>query len=409
MKILVLAPQPFYQLRGTPIAVRMLVETLAELGHEVDLLVFHEGEDLEMPGVSLHRSPAPPWVGNVGPGFSVKKLLCDAAMTMKAARMAWRGRYDMIHAVEEAVFMAWLAGRLTRTPYVFDMDSSMPEQIADKYRLPRWLHRLMDRFEAFAIRGSAGVVAVCRALEDRVRDQAPGTPVVRLEDVSLLDDKAETEEDLRHSLRLGGEVILYVGNLESYQGIDLLVESFALAAEQRDGFDLVVIGGTADDVARYGDRAANLGVAGRTHFIGPRPLEALAAYLRQADILVSPRIHGNNTPMKIYSYLDSGRPVLATRLPTHTQALTDEIAELVDPSAPAMAEGMLKLLGDSGERDRKAARARERVASEYSIGAFKRKLSAFYLRLGESGDEGPKEGIATGRPPAAPLKKTASP
>ena len=59
----------------------------------------------------------------------------------------------------------------------------------------------------------------------------------------------------------------------------------------------------------------------------------LASLLAQADVLVSPRTRGNNTPMKIYSYLDAGRAVLATDLPTHTQVLTPECARLA-PADP---------------------------------------------------------------------------
>lgn len=46
MKILLVAPQPFYQERGTPMAVRLLAATLCEFGHEVDLLVYHVGADV---------------------------------------------------------------------------------------------------------------------------------------------------------------------------------------------------------------------------------------------------------------------------------------------------------------------------------------------------------------------------
>ena len=53
-------------------------------------------------------------------------------------------------------------------------------------------------------------------------------------------------------------------------------------------------------------------------------------------MLVSPRLKGLNTPMKIYSYLDSGSAVLATRLRTHTQVLDDGIAYLVEPEPVAL-------------------------------------------------------------------------
>ena len=381
MRILILAPQPFFQERGTPIAVRMLAEALAEFQYEVDLLVFHEGEDILMPGVSVHRSRGLPWCNNIRPGLSVKKLLCDAAMMVKAVSMGLRRRYDVIHAVEESAFVAWFLGLLTRTPYLFDMDSSMPEQIALKYRITRPALRLMDGFEAFAIRRSAGVVAVCKILEERARELVADLPIVCLGDVSLLDDGVEPEEDLRVSLNLDGKMALYVGNLESYQGIDLLVDSFALAGKKRERLHLVVIGGTESDIARYRERVSNLGADKQIHFVGPRPLKNLAGYLRQADLLVSPRSSGINTPMKLYSYLDSGRPVLGTRLPTHTQVLDDDIALLVGATPPEMADGIVRLNDDVKLRERLARSAKRRVGSEFSAAAYKRKLSEFYSQF----------------------------
>ena len=63
--------------------------------------------------------------------------------------------------------------------------------------------------------------------------------------------------------------------------------------------------------------------------------DRVARLLGEADVLVSPRLKGLNTPMKIYSYLDSGTAVLATRLRTHTQVLDDRTAYLVDPVSEA--------------------------------------------------------------------------
>lgn len=381
MNILLLAPQPFYQPRGTPIAVRMLAETLVTLGHQVDLLVFHEGEDIRMPGVKIHRILRIPGIGNIRPGFSIKKLVCDAAMFLKVIPLCLRKRYDVIHAVEEAVFVAWFAGVLTGRPYVFDMDSSMPDQIAQKFRIPGWLLRLMNACEAFAVRRSAGVVAVCKSLEDRARGCGRDVPVVRLEDVSLLDHNCKVEEDLRKTLNLNGKVFLYVGNLESYQGIGLMVEAFAIAAHRNSDIDLVVIGGTDADIKHYQQKAAGLGIAERTHFVGPRPVEKLAAYLKQADVLLSPRTKGGNTPMKVYSYLDSGVAVLATDLDTHTQVMSESIACLATPEPKPFAEGMLQLAGDSTLRQRLAEAARVRVAAEFSPAAYARKLACFYRDL----------------------------
>lgn len=359
---------------------RMLAETLGRAGHDVDLLVYHEGEAVSLDGVSLHRITAPPGVSNIGPGFSLKKVICDVAMALRAMQMVRREEYDVIHAVEEASFIARGLQWRTGIPYVFDMDSSMPQQIANKYPVAESIRPLMDAMEAWAIRGSMATVVMCEALEDRVREVVPGTPVLRLEDVSMLDD-ADVEEDLRKDFSVEGPLVMYVGNLEGYQGIDLLIDAFRLVCERNETAHLMIIGGSDTHIEQYRPQAADHHISDRVHFVGPRPLEDLGGYLRQADILVSPRIRGTNTPMKIYSYLDSGRPVVATRKRTHTQVLDDDIAMLADPAPDAMAEAMQRLLRDDELRDRLATSARQRVAEEYSPEAFRRKLTGFYETL----------------------------
>jgi glycosyltransferase involved in cell wall biosynthesis len=234
--------------------------------------------------------------------------------------------------------------------------------------------------ESAAIRQSAGVVAVCEALETRARRVAPDHLIQRLEDVSLL-TPGPRGLVIREELRTSDPIVMYVGNLESYQGIDLLLESFALALSHGAAAHLVIIGGAAKHILKYRERAAALNVTPRVHLLGPRPLEELHWNLQQADILVSPRTVGSNTPMKIYSYLDSGRPLLATRLATHTQVLDEEVAVLADPTPAAMAAGLQRLIADDELRASLAEQARERVAAEFSAEAFERKLAGFYAEL----------------------------
>ena len=116
--------------------------------------------------------------------------------------------------------------------------------------------------------------------------------------------------------------------------------------------------------------------------MGPRPLERLGHILAAADILVSPRCAGRNTPMKLYSYLQSGRPVLATRLPTHTQVLTDDTAQLVAPSAPAMADGLRRLLASPDLRTALGRAGRALAEREYGPESFRRRVAEFYGRVG---------------------------
>lgn len=378
LAILVIAPQPFFQHRGTPIAVRLLVEELARLGHAVDLLVFHEGEEAELPGVRLHRILALPGVSNIPPSLSWKKLVCDGLLFFKAAALLRRQRFDLIHAVEESAFLAMVLKKISGVPYVYDMDSSLAMQVADKVALLKPVRPLLDLCERQAVRGSVGVVAVCRSLVDIALGYAPDKLVVQLEDISLLDKGGKSDEMLRQGYGITGPIMLYVGNLEGYQGIDLLLASFRLARDRGCPGNLVIIGGTEATIAHYRQKAEELEIGAATFFVGPRPISLLGHFLAQADILLSPRTQGNNTPMKLYSYLDSGKAVLATDLPTHTQVLAGDFACLVQPTVESMAAGMARLLADPalcrelGERGQKIAQ------DNYSITAFRRKLANFY-------------------------------
>jgi glycosyltransferase involved in cell wall biosynthesis len=255
----------------------------------------------------------------------------------------------------------------------------------DKMPALRYARRLLEGCEAAAVRGSIGTLAVCKSLEEQARACDPGGLVARIEDVSLLADcPAGAADDLfSDDQRDGRPVVMYVGNLQSYQGIDLLLEAFALTLREVPEARLVVIGGDPGSIESYRRLCAERGSGESILFAGPRPVEHLAAYLRRATVLVSPRVHGDNTPMKLYSYLDSGRAVLATRLPTHTQVLTDDIACLVAPEPEAMARGLAGLLRDEVLRERLAGQAKELARRELTPQAFERKLLRFYNQIAQ--------------------------
>lgn len=378
MRILVLAPQPFFTQRGTPIAVRMLLETLAARGDRLDVIVYADGEDIEIKGCRFFRVLSMLGTRGIGPGFSIKKLISDAVMAPMVAWRLLRTRYDLILAVEEAAFIAMVMRPIFRVPYIFDVDSSIPEQINDKTPLPSWLYNLLVWFERRGARNAVGAITCCKALEELIQKHAPALPVQTLEDISML--APDRREPKPSDCNFPELVIMYVGNLESYQGVGLLMEGFARRDPNIGPARLVVIGGSEVQITGYMARAEELDVAAQVTFLGPRPVDDLGRYLRAADIVASPRTQGRNTPMKVYSYLDSGRPMIATRLPTHTQVLDDSISMLVDPTPEDMARGMNELLANPELRARMASAAQIRVRAEFCREAYDRKLIGFFTR-----------------------------
>lgn len=185
MNILMLAPHPFYQARGTPIAVDLVLKVLSQRGERVDIITFPEGSDVDYPNVQIYRTPALRIVKDIRPGFSVKKIICDLFLLVKAIRLVNSNRYDLIHAGEEAVFIALAIKTIWGIPYVYDMDSSLVQQLMDKYPQLRFLKKLLQGCEGLAVRNAKAVIPVCQALKSEIEQYNPNKVVV-IPDISLL-------------------------------------------------------------------------------------------------------------------------------------------------------------------------------------------------------------------------------
>lgn len=378
MNILLLAPHPIYQERGTPIAVNLILRVLSERKEHVDVVTYHEGREVTYGNVKIYRIQNIPFIHHIQPGFSWKKVICDFFMFIKVSQLVLKKRYQLVHAVEESVFIALMLKKLFKIPYVYDMDSSLAEQMVEKYPSLALFGFLFRFFERSAVRNAKAVMPVCDALASIIGKYKP-EKIVILRDVSLLECvDCKSNDNLKAELGVQGLVLMYVGNLAVYQGIDLLLESFALAINKPVRVDLVIIGGDASDIQKYKRKSHNLGIHQKVHFLGPKPTEYLAGYLSEADILVSPRIKGKNTPMKLYSYLHSGKAVLATNLETHTQVLDNRVAILVDPSAETFAQGMLYLIENERLREELGMAGKKLVEEKFSYSTFRINLNNLF-------------------------------
>lgn len=265
----------------------------------------------------------------------------------------------------------------------------MTDQVPARHPALRVVNRWMRWCEGGVIRRAEAVVPVCDALAEIAARYHPRAITV-LRDVSLLSmnpDAAGDSPPVREELGLAGPLVMYVGNLERYQGIDLLLESFAIAHRRAPSAALVIVGGTRTGIEQYEEKARQLGLERMVRFVGPRPVAQLGRYLRAADVLVSPRLAGGNTPMKIYSYLDSGTAVLATRLPTHTQVMTDDVAVLVEPTPQAMAEGLVRLLQEPALRQRLGQAGQALITRRHTYSVFQRTLQDLYHQLEQRRNE----------------------
>ena len=370
-----IAPEPFFEPRGTPFSEFHRIRALVELGHTVDLVTYPFGQDVSIPGLRVFRSMRPPFVREVRIGPSLAKIPLDALLTLTVIRRAISERYDAVHSHEEGSFIGVILAAALGVPHLYDMHSSLPQQLTNfAFSRSRLLRRIFEVLERFVIRRSRVVIVICPHLEETVRTIDRAVPTVLIENSPGSGDTpvAGSGERIRRELGLPATtpIVLYTGTFEAYQGLDLLFGAAVYVARRRPEVRVVLAGGRPDQIeaARAAARAA--GVSDAVIFAGQRPAAEIPAFLDAADVLVSPRSSGTNTPLKIYQYLRSGRPIVATRLLTHTQVLDDAVAFLSDATPEGFGAAILDALSDPARARTVGARARHLAETKYSYDAY---------------------------------------
>ncbi len=386
MKILMIAPQPFLQPRGTPISVYQRLNGLSTLGHDVDLVTYHIGRDVDIPQVAIYRSPRVPFINKVRIGPSFAKIPLDIVLFFKALWMIMTRRYDAIHSHEEAAFFAMLLGAIFRVPHVYDMHSSMPKQLQNfNFGNAKVFIKLFDWLEKLVLRTCDVVLTIGSDLEDYVLQCHPTANHIRIENVAVQSNLMADHESpaaMRERLGLNGRLaIVYTGTFERYQGLDLLFDSIKLVHAQRPEAVFVMVGGRPDQVAHWQAYVNEAGLSESVIFVGTVPLEESLTYLEAADMLISPRTEGLSVPLKLYSYMRSGKPIVATNIFAHTQILTGETAVLTELTPDSYAAGILQLVESADLRAEIGGRAKAFADDVYSQKNYLTKLSKAYLSV----------------------------
>ncbi len=411
MKILMFAPEPFFEPRGTPISVYQRLQALSVLQYEVDLVTYHVGQDVNIPGVKVHRGPHLPFIRNVKLGPSWSKAFLDVLLFCQGIALLAKNRYDVIHSHEEAAFWSVLLAKVFRTRHVYDMHSSLPQQLAS---CPRWNYRpfvkLFEVLERWVINTCDTVITIGVDLEERVMAINPKARTVLMQNLAVLADGAGSHHtsarELREKLKLDGKLtVVYTGTFERYQGLDLLMRSAKIVKEHCPDVIFILVGGAPRQVEHWRHQFGLCGLEDSVLFTGTVSLADSIAYLDIAEILVSPRTSGTSVPLKIYSYLHSGKPIVATDLIAHSQVLNSEMAVLVAPTEEAFADGILALAQSPDVRKRLGFRAQQFIRENLDPADYLAKLDQLYQELIPSARRSEQATGSLQSDPAHPLQE----
>ena len=266
MRILMIAPEPFFEPRGTPFSEYHRIRALLELGHTVDLVTYPFGRDVALSGLRVFRCTRPPFMTAIGIGPSWRKVPLDVALFVATCRRAWGGRYDAVHSHEEAGWWGAAIAGLLGLPHLYDMHSSLPQQLTNfAYSKSRVVKAVFGGLERFVVRRSRVVIVICPQLEDVVRSIDAAVPSVLIENAPGSGD-APTEGSglaVRRALGIdaGTPIVLYTGTFEAYQGLDLLFASMRSVLACRPDTRLVLAGGRPDQIEAARRQAAAAGIS----------------------------------------------------------------------------------------------------------------------------------------------------
>ena len=383
-RVLLVAPQPFYEDRGTPIAVQQVLQALAELGRPVDLLTYPIGSDVVLPELRTFRSANPLGFRTVPVGLSFRKIVLDLPLAASLSMRVARERYACIHAVEEAAFAAVLLGLPRGIPVLYDMQSSLPEQLARFGPLGRRPARTaLDAAERWLLRRSS-LVVTSAGLAERVRATAPGVRVREWHFPSAPanpSDAAVQQLRARLGLAESARVVLYSGTFESYQGLPELIAAIPVVRASVPTATFILVGAERANGLVGHTGAEGLVASGALRIVDRQPRADVAAYLALADVLVSPRAYGGNLPLKIFDYLAAGRPIVATDIPTHRTVLSEDRAVLVAQRTDAIADGILSVLHDPVRARQLATAARGYAKMHFGWSGFVDSVEALYAEV----------------------------
>jgi glycosyltransferase involved in cell wall biosynthesis len=167
-------------------------------------------------------------------------------------------------------------------------------------------------------------------------------------------------DDVKKRLPLlpGKKIIVYSGNIHyhGWKGVNILLESL----EYLENVICLLVGGDQTEFEEIKKRSGS----DKVIMIGQLAHCEVPPCLKAADVLVLPNKKGNITseyytsPLKLFEYMASGRPIVASDLPSLREILNEKNSVLVNPNNPrALAEGIIKVLTNKLLAEKIAARA----------------------------------------------------
>jgi glycosyltransferase involved in cell wall biosynthesis len=384
LRILAIAPTPFFVDRGGHVQIYEQARALQKLGNTLELCTYHIGRD--MPEITTHRIARIPWYKKTDAGPSYQKLYLMIMLFFLSWREIRRFKPDILHGHGwDGCWIAWALYKLTGVPFVFDMQGSFTgEIVAHGYAKTESLFfKLLQWIERRTLHLGTVVTQSEQMVNDAIRDFG-----VRPDRIFHTYDGVDTDEfrpgidacELREQLNLPKDkkIVVFIGLLKAYQGVDSLMEAIRILVYdlKYTGAHFLIMGFPDED--KYMARAQDMGIGAYTSFPGKIDYKLAPQYLALGDVAVAPKLSPTEGDGKIYNYLANGLPIVAYDRPASKEILGDLAIYAELGNAHSLACALQEALTNEARANELARKGRELAVEKYSWLAVARRLMIAY-------------------------------
>jgi len=328
LKVLMIAPTPFFADRGCHVKILEEIKTLSKRNIKITLVTYHIGRDME--GIDTHRIINIPWYKKLDAGPSIHKYYLDLLLAAKALKIALKTKPDIIHAhLHEGVFVGRIVQFFTRKPLVADYQGSMIGEMLDhgfvkkgslSYKFNRWLENTVNKWpQKIIFSSSQAKEFFLNNFNIDVRKVISFTEGTNTDDFHPGYDVNNLRDELK--LPSGKKIVIYLGVLTKYQGIDILISSVRSVREKYPDVHFLIVG--YPNVKYYKNMAKELNISSSITFTGKVSHQDAPKYLCLGDIGVSLKLSQTEANGKLFGYMAVGLPCVVFDTKTNKEILGD--------------------------------------------------------------------------------------
>jgi Glycosyl transferases group 1 len=360
MKILVVYPTPFFSSLSLNNYTRLL--SILDAGNEVDLITFPEGEDFKHPGLNIYRCPRKPLFSGLENGQYLKIFVYTIRIFFKVFFLR-KSKYDAIYTSGTMTPFLWVSKYFTSTPFVSFIISKFEDELI-KWNISKnkFVYKIFRFIDTYTQKRYDYVIFQRSDLKDEFINRGLDSKKAFLIKQSVaIPEEPESYTPVNNSYFN----ILYTGTFVDVQNIDLILNTAKLLKDSDIRFQL--IGASEKDFEKYSTRVKKWGIEQTAEIIPRKAPNDLRSLINDADILISTRTYGHDTPIKIFYYLSYGKCILATDCPIHNNVLNKDVSVLVEPDPNIIANKILELKANPIVIKSLSVKAKDYFEKEFSI------------------------------------------